>query len=287
MSVVSVTKQLKYITGINVTIFTVDDVILTTLLLERIVMQTQDLNKTGVNIVNIVDNLLNAGYDILTQGQMKSNTSARIVRVLDTFLGNVFLRNGTAFRQNETNLAVFTKDYSPREFQGAGAASINKIVKQNFEVYDNDMEVKQNTSQVSITLPQSLFENLDIDSNSRKHRISFAIYRSTLIFESSRKALESMSMKTVHVMKSYVISGSVKGQELYNVTEPVVTTYKPLKAAVDDSTACVFFSFSANNGKGDWKFDGCSFQGLENGVVKCYCTHLTNFAILMVMHLFY
>lgn len=197
-------------------------------------------------------------------------------------MDNIPLDYGTDYRQNETNIAVFAKDFNPREFEGAGAASINEIVRQDFEVYNDDLDVKQNSSQISITLPQSLFKNLDIESKNQNQRISFAIYRSTLFFASFVEAVVNMTANTVRENNSYVISGSVKGQKLKDLSEPVVTTYKPLRAAVDDSTACVFWNFTANNGTGDWAPDGCSFQGIKNGIVRCHCTHLTNFAILMV-----
>ena len=42
------------------------------------------------------------------------------------------------------------------------------------------------------------------------------------------------------------------------------------------------WNFTDDNGVGDWSPAGCSFQGIEDGIVTCHCTHLTNFAILMV-----
>ena len=127
-------------------------------------------------------------------------------------------------------------------------------------------------------MPRSLFEQLDIDAMTQNQRISFAIYRRTSFFTPLHKTKRKPEAKTVRQKNSFVISGSVKGQRLTNLTDPIRSTYMPLNAGIDETTACVFWNFSS----GEWSSDGCSYQGITDDVVTCLCTHLTNFAILMV-----
>ena len=199
---------------------------------------------------------------------------------------NVPLNPGQSVSQNEENIAVHTQEYDPRNFEGAGTASIEKNEIQNLVVYDTQSGVQPDISQVSLTMPESLFRDLDIDTKSQNQRISFAIYRKTSFFTSLDTKRPNTQTNTVRKINSFVVSGSVRGQRLTNLTDPIRTTYQPLKAGIDETTGCVFWNFTDENGAGGWSSVGCSFQGIEDGVVTCHCTHLTNFAILMVRFFF-
>ncbi|CAB4035459.1 plexin-B2-like isoform X1 [Paramuricea clavata] len=137
-------------------------------------------------------------------------------------------------------------------------------------------------------MPSSLFKDLDIDVNTQNQRISFAIYRKTSFFITSEKKEPNSASQANAVRRknSFVISGSVKGQRLTNLTDPIKTTYQPLDVGRDETTACVFWNFTAGkSGLGNWSSVGCSYQGIVDDVVTCHCTHLTNFAILMDVHI--
>ena len=40
--------------------------------------------------------------------------------------------------------------------------------------------------------------------------------------------------------------------------------------------------FCCSGGKGNWSSNGCTTVDDGSGVIKCNCTHLTNFALLVV-----
>ncbi len=47
----------------------------------------------------------------------------------------------------------------------------------------------------------------------------------------------------------------------------------------EGSERCVSWDFSSNN----WVTDGCiTVKNNTSGIIECHCTHLTNFAILVV-----
>ena len=206
-----------------------------------------------------------------------------MITVLDQCLENIPLNPGQTLTQNETNIAVHGQEYDTRNFTGAGAASILENTLNNLEVYNNQFSVQPDISQVSMTMPRSLFENLDTNTKTKDQRISFVIYRKTSFFPTLHKTKLNPEAKTVRKKNSFVISGSVKGQKLTNLTDPIVTTYQPLDSGIKETTACVFWNFTRKSGLGDWSRVGCTYKGITDGVVTCHCSHLTNFAILMVM----
>ncbi len=207
----------------------------------------------------------------------------RVLSVVEDYLENVAINRGENVQQNERNITVYSGDFNQSEFQGAGAESFidtQRNDENEFTVYSNDFSVQTMISQITLTMPKSLFENLTIDSKSQNQRISFVVYRKHPLFQSVIN--ETTDEKTVKKLNSWVISGSVKGEKLTNLKDPIVTTYQPLEEGINENTACVFWDFSLKSNVGDWSQAGCSYKGIEDGFVTCHCSHLTNFAILTV-----
>lgn len=53
---------------------------------------------------------------------------------------------------------------------------------------------------------------------------------------------------------------------------------------MNGSEECVWWDFSAAEGLGSWSSEGCTTLTAHSNddIVECHCTHLTNFAILVV-----
>ena len=45
---------------------------------------------------------------------------------------------------------------------------------------------------------------------------------------------------------------------------------------------CGLLMFCCSGGKGNWSSNGCTTVDDGSGVIKCNCTHLTNFGLLVV-----
>lgn len=45
---------------------------------------------------------------------------------------------------------------------------------------------------------------------------------------------------------------------------------------------CVWWDFEASSSYGAWKKDGCHVHRVVGDVIVCACSHLTNFAVMMV-----
>ena len=212
----------------------------------------------------------------------------RVLSVVEDYLENVAINPQANVQQNERNIVVYSRDVNQSTFQGAGAESLidtKRNEENDFTVYNNDFSVQPTVSQISLTMPKSLFENLSIDSEAQNQRIAFVIYQKSSLFQS--QVNETTDGETVNKLNSLVISGSIRGEKLTNLQDPIVTTYQPLDEGIYEETACVFWDFSLKNGVGDWSQTGCSYKGMKDGIVTCHCSHLTNFAILMVREIKY
>ena len=197
------------------------------------------------------------------------------------------IKRGTKVIQNEENLAIQAQDWNVTNFQGVQVASQayskNRKKQSSFivsELENNTTDDQPVTSQISLNMPKTLFETLE--SKAEEQRLSFAVFRKTLLFQSPARSYPYSNKTTQRHVNSFVISASVKDLEINNLTEPVETTYYPLQEGNNKNTECVFWDFRLKNGQGDWSGEGCYYKGTINGLVNCHCYHLTNFAILLV-----
>lgn len=55
-----------------------------------------------------------------------------------------------------------------------------------------------------------------------------------------------------------------------------------LQVIREGSEVCVSWDFMAAGNRGNWSTEGCTRVASSDGVVTCQCTHLTNFAVLIV-----
>ena len=98
------------------------------------------------------------------------------------------------------------------------------------------------TSQVSMKIPKTLFETLECKAE--QQRLSFAVFPKTLLFQSQGRSYPCSYKTRQRNVNSFVISVSVKGLEINNLTEPVETTYYPLQEGNNKNNECRFSGIS-------------------------------------------
>ena len=207
--------------------------------------------------------------------------------MIQKYLENVPIEHGSKVSQNEENLAIHAQDWNVKNFQGVQVVSQAHLKsgtkKSSFIVSENNTSDGQPiTSQVSLTLPKTLFDTME--SKSAEQRVSFVVFRKISLFQHADQSASDANAQTQRKTNSFIIAASVKGMEVKNLTGPVETAYQPLKAGKDKSAECVFWDFKQNKGQGNWSGEDCHYKGIINGLVNCHCNHLTNFAILMVIN---
>ncbi|XP_071804174.1 uncharacterized protein [Asterias amurensis] len=137
----------------------------------------------------------------------------------------------------------------------------------------------------SIQLPQNigqLLQSVTAD-NSSQLQVSFIVYASDDLFQSSLIRDNNSSVEVA----GPVVSLTVEGHDLVNLTEPLVIEIQVSNNASiynDTSFRCVFWDFTKADGVGDWSTAGCVLARQTANTVSCNCNHATNFAILVDVH---
>ncbi|KAI8502470.1 hypothetical protein Bbelb_200580 [Branchiostoma belcheri] len=121
------------------------------------------------------------------------------------------------------------------------------------------------------------------DPTNEDVRLNFVIYQSSRLFQSNQTASFLAGSKTR--VNSRIIASRITHFELKNLSTPVVLRYLPIVQNSTNNTVnnirCVFWDFTAAEGRGDWSTEGCDFVKMDNKRIVCNCSHLTNFAVLM------
>jgi hypothetical protein len=73
-----------------------------------------------------------------------------------------------------------------------------------------------------------------------------------------------------------------QGDEVKNLTDPVVIEFKITNKSYANNFSCVFWDFEANGGLGGWSENGCEKKLIGGDRARCSCSHLTHFGILVV-----
>ncbi|XP_022102782.1 uncharacterized protein LOC110985781 isoform X1 [Acanthaster planci] len=141
----------------------------------------------------------------------------------------------------------------------------------------------------SITMPADLgtqaAESLGYDDPGPLH-VSFVLYQTDALFPlKNATGLFSVNTTGEYFTSGRVISATVEGVQLVNLSQPVIVEFTPHQDWNESIgvAECVFWDFSLDNGTGDWSSDGCSYVEFNEGRIVCHCKHLTNFAVLMAM----
>ncbi|XP_011682085.2 adhesion G-protein coupled receptor G2 [Strongylocentrotus purpuratus] len=254
-------------------------------------------------VVETVNNLMNVDEAQLEAAANEGATNMA-VQSLESQLQfvNVSASNGT-YTDVQPNLGVQVSEYPPEEltegltFVYATNDPSGELLPEHMIVYKgkNDSSsttMETNPVQAQLFLPPSIGKAIRGNNNTR---VSFVLYRTTSLFP-SRSLLASNKGKPYNrTSNTRIISASIGGIKITNLSEPVLTSYMPITVTNDTNTynetlvdvtnpVCVFWDFDADDGYGNWSTDGCQLVGMDNDTgdeLLCQCNHLTNFAVLM------
>ena len=189
------------------------------------------------------------------------------MEVLTSLLEEVNITESGSFEKSLKNLDIRVSAVNPRSFQGLTfSGMVTNSSSQSGNV------TSRPRSKATIQLPSTLFEDSTTGNTSRPSLAVFTLYKQPKLFS-------ARSRKTSKRLNSQVVAAKLKNFTISNLTTPVVLTYKSLKPGDKSNVECAFWSFA----KADWSSEGCSFVDIsDGGTVTCHCTHLTNFAMLMV-----
>ncbi|XP_071804379.1 uncharacterized protein [Asterias amurensis] len=230
----------------------------------------------------------------------RSTASSSIVRSLESQI-TLVSSNVTDLRVSLPSLAVNVvtlKTYGNEE-ETQFLSVLNEVDPDSSTLHDGgvhtmpkgvrgDSEGMSWPVDTAITLPSNIGEESSkrLLGNPLSVSVSFVLYQTDGLFDSPNVSrMLTVGNPGEYVTSGRVISSTIEGVQLMNLSEPVVVEFTPHQEWNDTIglAQCVYWDFNLDNGTGDWSTDGCEYVGFEDGRIKCNCYHLTNFAVIMSM----
>uniref|UniRef100_UPI00398F8C82 adhesion G-protein coupled receptor G4 n=1 Tax=Pristiophorus japonicus TaxID=55135 RepID=UPI00398F8C82 len=217
----------------------------------------------GKHVIGIINNLLNKTENLF-------GFSTRILNIMET------LGNKLEFHGNQVNIAAATVamtlvNVNFIQFWGIAFGVMSYIDGFIQQIYMNDTSLRDSVA--FIELPSSLQKPLPL-TKALDSRIQFHFYGETSLFLDRYQSGQRLN--------SYVVSSSVKGTDIKNLSDPVKVTLQHLTPKQsDESVTCVFWDFERHRGAGGWNSSGCEVVSSSSRYTTCYCNHLTHFGILL------
>ncbi|XP_046690264.1 adhesion G protein-coupled receptor L1 isoform X1 [Silurus meridionalis] len=162
----------------------------------------------------------------------------------------------------------------------------------NTDMDPQDLAFPQRSSgESSILLPASTVKQY---SRNGQVKVVFLLYKNLGAFLSTENATVKMEVESGPgtgpwrrslAVNTHVIAASInKESSRVFLTVPVVFTLKHLQLENHFSPNCSFWNYSERSMTGQWSSQGCKMLATNSTHTTCSCSHLTNFAVLMVQH---
>uniref|UniRef100_A0A096LZM4 Adhesion G protein-coupled receptor G4b n=1 Tax=Poecilia formosa TaxID=48698 RepID=A0A096LZM4_POEFO len=223
--------------------------------------------KLGVNIVNIVANILLSETDV--------TPVADIVLDLTDQMGNSMEFQGESIDIKSPALVLSMINVDPDEFSGLTfGVSVSSTL--NPEIFVNQSFVSKPLAEtnVTISLPAEI-NNFFPPGVRNTTRVQFHFYGTPDLFQDPYLINEVDGNWTLH---SFVVSASVNNSQVLNLKERVVVT---LKHEETRRSKCVFWDFQKYSSLGGWSSSGCETWNISPHQTSCLCDHLTHFGVLL------
>ncbi|XP_028418096.1 adhesion G-protein coupled receptor G6-like [Dendronephthya gigantea] len=245
-------------------------------ILENIALVKEKANEILDDFLTTIDNVLDSKLKNILKSQEDRNSSSRIVETLNIFAESLVIGAQGKIEIAKRNFDINLQTVKPQNFSGLNFSGIqrrmNQSERKNITLNKKSNEVRQVLSP-SLTIPRTIFNESTGKNSSSNQTVIFVLYRETKFFR-----LSSITSGTSGRLNSLVISGSIEGLSVSNLSVPVNIALPSLERGDTKSTQCSYWNFSAGN----WSQEGCKFERvLEDGRVLCSCNHFTNFAMLM------
>uniref|UniRef100_A0A8C2Q6E4 Adhesion G protein-coupled receptor L1a n=1 Tax=Cyprinus carpio TaxID=7962 RepID=A0A8C2Q6E4_CYPCA len=219
-------------------------------------------------VVQTVDNLLRAEVLESWQDMNSTEQAHTATMLLDVMEKGAFLINFYLKKKKNTDFLI--------------------VRVLNTETESQDLSFPQNgPSDSSIQLSASTFKQY---SRNGQVKVVFVLYKNLGSFLSTENATVKMEMEAGPggrglAVNSHVIAASInKESSRVFLTEPVVFTLRHLQLENHFSPNCSFWNYSERSMTGQWSSQGCRLMETNSTHTTCSCSHLTNFAVLMVHH---
>ncbi|XP_028419199.1 uncharacterized protein LOC114544912, partial [Dendronephthya gigantea] len=277
-NVVNITKEVKEWSSTNQNnTLNPGDIDYIATILNSIALVKEKANEVLDDFLTIIDNVLDAQLKNIVESQQNRNSSSRIVETLNTFAESLVIGPESELQAVKKNFDISLQTVKPQNFSGLNFSGIISKTNQS-QTRNNTSKIQSNeVTQVlspSLIIPRTIFNESTEKNRSANQTVIFVLYRETKFFILSLADTTRRSSR----LNSLVISGSIEGLSVSNLSVPVNIALPSIERGETKSILCSYWDFSIGN----WSQDGCKFERvLEDGRVLCSCDHFTNFAMLM------
>ncbi|GBN26586.1 Adhesion G-protein coupled receptor G4, partial [Araneus ventricosus] len=221
-------------------------------------------------VVNTVDSVITAKISASDRRIALTNASCRISAAMENIATSV-QTDGQVIKEAGNNIAVCIMPYSSNVTlipTGGVLENWGSNVTTLFNDSDRDPYSHFETFEAAVLLPDNLLAQ---KQNSSVSNIPIIIRRNINF------------LKNIDVI-SPVIDVSVGNEPVYDVDPPIELIFKvpeiPVKQK-EEFFQCVFWDQSLNDNYGGWSFKGCYNSYVDSTHMRCFCNHLTSFAVIL------
>jgi hypothetical protein len=222
-------------------------------------------------IFNVIEDVLRVESALLLDGQLKFNSSGRLLSYLET-LADAYPTNNVATQVTREEFHFFLLPSSLLDATVTVSVTYDNRLIQGLPELAQD-PARQARARVDLT-------GVDGDTG-----LVTGVYNPPDLFVSRRDYIQAMNRSSyVLGSKVGVISVHFAGQlARTELDEPVVVRFwKTEEAENGTRTECVFWDQSLDEGYGAWSTEGCELVlDSDEGFADCRCTHLTQFTLLV------
>lgn len=273
------------------------DVIIVAEMIEKIGTFAEKYKELGDVMVDISSNLMRADERILWMAQKEARACSRIVETLQRI---AILRLASGFYYtNSRNIAVEAHVIKASNFNGMTCTLFQKVAPEHLvnpyygsSQSENNQELqlsfkcnvssnlsalalKNTIVEASVQLPSTLFSSLlgsgQVDDGI--YKIQLLAFRNAKLFPFTGNSTKRRSIVTP------VILTKIDGVSLQTLSSRVNVTLRRFLQGSDPVAAR--WDFSAQEGQGNWKTDGCIILQHDANFTTLSCHTLSNYALLM------
>nr|XP_014343759.1 PREDICTED: adhesion G-protein coupled receptor G7 [Latimeria chalumnae] len=194
-----------------------------------------------------------------------SNVTKSLTKSLEKFSMEV---NNNASKLVQSNLAVQSLSLGQGVTQGVLFTALRGL---NDNLLGNRIELNSNASNLTENTyaEVQIFINVST-SQVDQGRVGFVLYQNDKFFKSKTHSSKMNFTKRV-------ISGNLANNVTLNSVELLFNPQNYSSEFYLYDYACVFWDYNID----DWNTTGCTKGKVDNGPLRCWCNHTTNFALLM------
>ncbi|GIY39731.1 adhesion G-protein coupled receptor G6, partial [Caerostris extrusa] len=221
------------------------------------------------SVVSTVDSVIDIKLSATNDKHFFSNASSKISAAVEDIISNV-QTNGDSFKESGDNIAISVFPFhSNTSAIPTGGLLENWSSNMTTLFNDSDKKVYANfgSFEAAVLLPDKLIAQKQNDNESN---MAIIIHKNFHF----RKDVEVISP---------VIDVSVGSATVYDVDPPLEMIFKIQSFEVEKiiSLECGFWDQKLNDNYGGWSYKGCYASFIDSSHMRCFCNHLTSFAVIL------